>query len=526
MRNILCFTIRFLDPVPQFHGRGDDGDPEWPPSPLRFFQSLVCAAAQRWRGEQFRDHVEPALLLLQHAQPTIVTPQVAPGSFGYRMYVPNNSGDLMTAAWARGDTDTTMAKYRVEKDVRPLNLQGDSVRFLFTLSGGTCPHFEVLQAAARSITHLGWGIDMVAGDAATLTESQVVDLLNELRKTSQPEVWRATSDQSGTSLRVPTKGTLAALLEKHQAFLGRLQDGGFKPVPPLSAFRVANYRRATDPVQQAFAAFTILKPDASGMRSFDPLRRTREVAGMVRHAVAKAASDQGWTDERINVFVHGKSIDGARPSSGATSPDRFQYLPLPTINPLRVDSIRRVLIAVPSHCGNEIAWIRRALSGAELIRDDGDAAGLLTLLPGSDNVLKQYVATSPTWSTVTPVILPGYDDPDHLRRKLKASIDSETQKHYLQKLDARIDGLLRKAFLQAGYTQELVSQLQLQWRDVGFRAGVEPASRYLPPENLNKSPRYHVKVQFPSAVRGPVAIGGGRFRGFGLMAIHNEAREE
>jgi len=511
MSRILCFTVRFLDPVPQFHGRGDDGDPEWPPSPLRFFQSLVCAAAQRWRGEQFRDHVEPALLLLQHAQPTIVTPPVAVGSFGYRMYVPNNSGDLMTAAWARGDTETTMAKYRVEKDVRPLNLQGDSIRFLFTLSDGTCPHFEILRTAARSITHLGWGIDMVAGNAELLTHEEAAAIPGE--------VWRLAPDQSGTQLRVATHGTLDALMEKHQKFLGRLTDGGFKPVPPLSAFRVVGYRRSSDPSPRLHTAFSILKPDASGRRSFDPLRRTRDVAGMMRHSVAEAARNHGWTEEQINVFVHGKSLDGAKPFTGTLAPDRFQYLPLPTVNYKlgRIESTQRVLVTAPPHCGREINWLRRAIAGAELINQDGVAA-LLTILPGSDWVLQQYVGESQTWSTVTPVILPGFDDPDHLRRKLSKGVDAETQKRLLARLDQRMEDLLRKSLRQAGYADELVKETRLEWRDVGFRRGVELSSRYVPPENLNNAPRVHVRVHFPIAIQGPVAIGSGRFRGFGLMA--------
>ena len=515
MTMFLCFTLRFLDPVPQFHGRGDDGDPEWPPSPLRLFQSLVSAAAQRWRDGQFRDYAQPALQWLERIQPSLVTPQVAPESFGYRMYVPNNSGDLMTAAWARGDIDTSMAKFRVEKDVRPLSLRGEAIRFLFPLSDGACPYFDVLQAAARSVTHLGWGIDMVAGNAELLTDEEIAVLPGE--------VWRATPDQSGTALRVSIEGTLKALLEKHQKFLGRVSDGGFKPVPPLSTFRVVGYRRATEPSQRQFAAFSILKPDASGLRPFNQLRGTRDVAGMVRHAVASVARDQGWNEKRINVFIHGKTDDGSKPSNGPSSPDRFQYLPLPTIIPKlnRVDLIRRILITAPPHCGQQVTWVRRAMAGAELVNHDGVVA-LLTILPGSDSVLQQYVEKSRTWSTVTPVILPGYDDPDHLRRKLKNGVDAETQKRYIAKLDARIDALLRKAFVQAGYSSELVQQLELDWQGGGFRAGVELTSRYLPPENLNNLPRYHVKVRFPSRVPGPVAIGGGRFRGFGLFAMHPE----
>jgi CRISPR-associated protein Csb2 len=350
---------------------------------------------------------------------------------------------------------------------------------------------------------------MVAGNAELLSESQVAELPGE--------VWHPAADNSGTALRVATVGTLDALLDKHGRFLHRLQNGGFKPVPPLSIFRVIGYRRASDPAPRAYAAFSVLKPDASGIQSFDPLRRTRDVAGMIRHAVASMTADQGWNDERINVFVHGKSPDGAKPSSGATSPDRLQYLPLPTINPLRVDTIRRVLITTPAQCGQTINWLQRALAGAELVNQNG-AAALLTILPRSDHVLHQYVGEARTWSTVTPVILPGFDDPDHLRRKLQRGCDAETQRRYLDRLDARLENLLRKAFRQAGFSDELLTGTQLEWRRTGFRAGVDLASRYLPPQNLSASSRVHVRIHFPTPIRGPIAVGSGRFRGFGLFA--------
>ena len=109
------------------------------------------------------------------------------------------------------------------------------------------------------------------------------------------------------------------------------------------------------------------------------------------------------------------------------------------------------------------------MAGAELVNHDGVAA-LLTILPSSDWVLRQYTEESTTWSTVTPVILPGYDDPDHLRRKLKNGLDADTQKRYLARLDTRMDELLRKAFRQAGHSRELIEQTELQWREVGFRS--------------------------------------------------------
>lgn len=419
----------------------------------------------------------------------------------------------MTAAWARGDSNASMSEYRVEKDVRPLNLQEDAIRFLFPLPEESCPYFDNLQAACRSLTHLGWGIDQVAGELELLSEEQICK--------RRGETWIPTPDTRGSSaLKVPTAGTLDALMIRHEAFLKRIGSDGFKPVPPVSRYQIRHYRRSTDPDVRQYVAFTTLEPDGSRMRLFDPLRRTRNVAGMARHALALAAAQHGWSDVDINRRVHGKTSDGSGPSTGPETPSRFQYLPLPTIQPSgRVESIRRILIVGPSHWEDQINWVRRALSGADLIDDRGQSIALLTMLPGTDGVLRQYVGESQTWSTVTPVILPGYDDPAHLRRKLKTCDDEAAQKRYLARLDARMLELIRKAFRQAGFSRELIEKSNIEWQSAGFRPGLDLASRYLPPENLGSSPRYHIRVTFPNRIAGPLAIGSGRFRGFGLFAI-------
>jgi len=512
MPSVLCITLRFLDPVPQFHGRGSDADPEWPPSPLRFFQASVCAAATRWRENQFREIAGPALQWIESQRPSIVTPSVPTESFGYRMYVPNNSGDLMTAAWARGDTETSMAKFRVEKDVRPTHLHGDAVHYLFPLHDGTCPHFEVFQSAARSITHLGWGVDMVAGNATIITEEEAAKLPGER--------WLPADGPTDNNLRVPKIGTLDNLISKHEAFLNRLSKDGFKPVPPLGAFNVVGYRRATDAAPRRWAAFAILKPDLSGNRAFDTARRCRYVAAWVRNATGTVC--EGWPFGSVASFVHGHDeTNDKQPLKGDRADDRFMYLPLPTINSTlkRVESIRRVLIAAPGKFADRLDFIRKRLPGQDLVDErTGEVVGMLNLLPTNDWVLKQYTGISQVWSTATPVVLPGYDDPDHLRRRLRTNENAEVQQRLLAQLDARVEGLLRKSLRQAGLSEELAASAQLEWRNVGFRAGTDLAHRYCRPENLKKFPAYHVRIRFAHEVRGPLAIGAGRYRGFGLFA--------
>src|SRR5690606_25193639 len=88
----------------------------------------------------------------------------------YRLYVPDNVGDVAARAWSRG-RDADLSKSRTEKDVRSLQLlESASVHFVFRDVPSVSAHLETLRRAARSITHLGWGIDMVAGDASTSTD--------------------------------------------------------------------------------------------------------------------------------------------------------------------------------------------------------------------------------------------------------------------------------------------------------------------------------------------------------------------
>lgn len=485
MTSTLCITLRFLDPVPQFHGRGDDGDPEWPPSPMRMFQSMVAASATRWREKLFEDYARPALRWLESASPAIVSPQVTSKSFGFRMYVPNNSGDLMTSAWARGDTETTMAKFRVEKDVRPTHLHGDAVHFLFPLSDGKCPHFDVLQAGARSITHLGWGIDMVAGDARIVTQDEADKL--------EGERWAPAGGSGGTPLRVPIAGTLDDLIRKHNDFLGRLSRDGFKPVPPLTKFDVVHYRRSTDPSPRPYAAFMLLQPDAEGKRSFNTQSRTKDVSGMLRHRVAEVAkATELFNDDEIREMIHGHEREPNLPLRGDAADRRYQFLPLPTINSKlnRVESIRRVLVVGPPREERRIAQLQRRLAG-ELLEHNGESRAMLNVLERSDWVLGRYVKPSSMWTSVTPVVLPGHHKGDL----------------------AAAERMLWTAFEHA----KLPRPAELAWRPVGFRAGVEMASRYLRPTNMHGS-MFHVRVRFPERLSGPLAVGAGRYRGFGVLA--------
>jgi len=162
MSSVLCFTVRFLQPCS--HGRGEDGSPEWPPSPLRLIQALVAASAGRWNERSVLQHATAAIRWLETLPPPrIIAAPAVSASQPYRLYVPDNVADKVAAAWSRGH-DASIADYRTEKDVLPALIDGEAVHYLYALPAASTTWREfvdVLTTAARSITHLGWGIDMV-----------------------------------------------------------------------------------------------------------------------------------------------------------------------------------------------------------------------------------------------------------------------------------------------------------------------------------------------------------------------------
>ena len=74
MSSTLCISFHFVQPFPLFHGRGDAGEPEWPPSPMRAFQALLNAACLRTRGKPLPPEVRSALQVIEVLRPSIVAP--------------------------------------------------------------------------------------------------------------------------------------------------------------------------------------------------------------------------------------------------------------------------------------------------------------------------------------------------------------------------------------------------------------------------------------------------------------------
>ncbi|MEW6705941.1 MAG: type I-U CRISPR-associated protein Csb2, partial [Pseudomonadota bacterium] len=399
---------------------------------------------------------------------------------------------------------------RTMKSLRPNRLPEDAVvHYAWPLDGDESAA-STLIAAVRGVVALGWGGDLVVGNGAVVEGAWLAEHSAGLT------VWEPRSD--GTRmLRAPMAGTLDDLDRRHTAFLSRtnLDDPTLRPPPPPSIFSIINYARACQPRAADIAGFTLMRVESDNFRAFDTARRGMAVAGMLRYAVRTAAERAGWHEERVNACVLGHG-DGAEP--------RLLLVPVPSIEPRgdgaeKVGAVRRVMVFSTDAQSRDTAWAKRALGGVDLIDEKtGEVQAVLSAASRNDRVLARYVSEASTWTTVTPLMLPGHDDRGGVREKLQKAKSGDEQKLLLDRLLRRREALVRKALLQAGFGEELAFSAEIETRETGFIAGVERASRYAVPNHLAKAPRLHVKLKWPVKVSGPLCIGRGRFSGLGLFA--------
>jgi len=492
MPGYLCITVRLLNR--RFHGRKDRSEPEWPPSPLRLFQSLVAASAGRWNERAELTHALPALRWLEvQPCPTLIAGNAAYSDHPYRLYVPDNVADKVAASWSRG-RNASIADYRTEKDVRPMHLSSEVVHYLYPLVNGSCPHADTLTSAARSITHLGWGIDMAVANGGIISGEQAAALSGHH--------WHPTPT-GGTPLRVPTTGTLDDLIRKHKAFLGRLSSDGFRPVPPLRVFRVCRYRRDDDPPQRPYCIFDLRKTDGGRFRY--PHRKLIHLAGMTRCLAIdamKASPPAGVDDDWVRTYVAGHVTEREREHR------QLSYLPLPSVGHRHTDpGVRRIMIAAPAGDETWLDYVARRLAGQQLKpkrgNEFGDSEPPFLVPSKSDSVSRCYTKPAHTWHSFTPVILPGHDD--HKPEKTRK--------------------LIQKALHQSGIDQpcefdwSAFSRFPKSFSAHKYDRNGRPAG-FIRPDHLLTQTAVHLTLRFKNGLKmpGPLAIGAGRHCGLGLFA--------
>ena len=135
------------------------------------------------------------------------------------------------------------------------------------------------------------------------------------------------------------------------------------------------------------------------------------------------------------------------------------------------------------------------LIGAELIPvGQREPIGTLAPIAGNDPILARYHGEARTWTTATPVVLPGHD---HRRGQ------------------SRPDRSARRLLRHAGIPEAMVERVTME--PAGRLLGSEMPTRYRRPRHLSKYPCQHMSIRWRQPVTGPIALGAGVGYGLGIF---------
>ncbi|NMF96140.1 type I-U CRISPR-associated protein Csb2 [Aromatoleum toluolicum] len=443
---------------------------EWPPAPFRLLQAIVAGN---------RSVTAPGLGWLERQPaPDIIAPS-SPPELRYTIYVPNNSDRRKAKA-------ATTSREVVERRV------AGPVRYVFALTDEeSCRDaFHVIDTASHLHT-LGSGQDQVSV-TGHITSVRPTCAASETHFTaSLGPAARALRSNVDVILRVPIPGSLSSLETRFQASQTRLDKskGWISPVLAPGLHDIAAYTPAGQAARVAMVPLRLQKPgNPRTFRPFDP-RNTVVVAGMLRGAVMQRTAGLPLAD-----FAAGYA-----PESDLER--RLSWVPLPSLGHDHADGLlRRALLVAPISCLPEVANVLHCL-GNEPLRlveeNSGEHVADAALADPEDGVFAAYRRPSRTWTSVTPMILPG----DHAG-------NSRLVRNLVLKA-------LSNSAIDAGLLEDMeVSRLPFlpQAHHVAdYRLKAWQAGRLMP---------YHVRLHFREPMRGPVFLGRGRHFGLGVCCAN------
>ena len=531
----LIITVHFLDD--RYHGLLDrNGPPEWPPSPFRLFQALVAGVARRGElviGPDTPDNtnfteIGNAIRWLQRLSPPIIIAPKAKTGHTITRFVPNNDGDKKFDRQGRLAAKPTIPTlFLLDPDQKP------EVHYIWDISDRAEAPVDRVRDAAQSLTTLGWGIDMAFADAGLADDAKLQSLAG-IRWYPKQGDWR-----NDGMLRTPTyddetdECTLCDLRHCHHSFINRIEHGmPLKTVDKPKVFGRVLYTSTERPIGRPVAVFKLLDANEDAYRY--PHATLVHIAGMVRHlAIERMKVDPpNWIEDSADWIKC--AVRGKRDESSASEHRQFSYVPLPSIGHEHADAmIRNVMIVAPLAMQRELEYLSERLSGELLTPEEyGEVnicnsqpliSGRIELRkfnpPAGKFIASCYLATANTWHTVTPAILPGHDD--HKPEKTKK--------------------LIQRALQQSG----IETPCEFTWQSIPFVKNTLSAHKYdrqgrhtgyYRPIHLKDLTAVHLRIRFgrrvvngdpnsawiSAEVPGPVVVGAGRHRGFGLMASANQ----
>ena len=260
---------------PRYHGT------EWPPAPLRVFQSLVASAGRR--DEAGKQRGFEALVKLEFAPPPTIYAPEPRWAEPVASVAPNNDADRVWRELARG---------RLEK-ARKVEAKGKTIRrrrgrmvdgpIHYVWDADLAPEdVSVLSELADGVTHVGHGIDL-----ATMTIRTGSPLLAGTVHRPDP--------RASNLLQIPYPDVLRILEERYLHERGRITGNG-EGIKVAAAKRVVHvecgYASNNDILRNRYATYRLVVGTKTWL---EPPERGLAVGAMLRHAIGQAAGRRGST---------------------------------------------------------------------------------------------------------------------------------------------------------------------------------------------------------------------------------------
>lgn len=498
----------------RFHGRGQNGKPEWPPSPFRLFQALVAGAAHTTTIEEARPTFQ---WLEQQSVDSILTPPAYTGQ-EVTTYVLTNQRDKAIG------TKKTESELKSAKSLKPMILSDPENLSVFYIFHNEAPseHLQILREISKGVSHYGHGVDAA--------EVRIDNLYGDKIQELQGEEWLL-SGVGGNSLSVPYQGALVALERSYESWRQQTSQIHKKlSLPPIPVPRLAfqNYRHEEHPNSLVVYRLFELRNEDDSVAALPDSCNTH-LAGMIRHLTTdpKFAASLGWSPEEM-AMLHGHAE--ARGETPKVAEERFGFIGLPSLRwageqiGWRVDDCRRVLLTAPAQYSGQLDELVIRLHQRKL-QPLGESSPIRLVSVALDSTAKRYVQAASSWATVTPLVLPNPLGSSKDRRRLRDSkLSLETRQNIMEKMDRRIDTMIRNTIVNAGMSRTLAQAARIRWNRCGFWPGVSPAKDHSVTKYFEKHTRLHVEIEWytrtgtPLEISGPLTHGACAHAGLGLYA--------
>ena len=463
---------------------------EWPPHPDRVFQALTAA----W-GERGEDPAErEALEWLEGLEtPSVAAPDPDDFPLAVKTYVPVNDTEASRREIERGIyTDKSIAILPAERTRKdryfPYTRVGDAILALVWEQANADVHREALDRLCAAVTRIGHSSSLVR---CWITEDQV-------RPTHHPA---KTSGLGGLMLRVPDKGRLAALRETHRRAVA---SGRYIPPP---AARQMRYRLSTSDTGLATGAFSnqlIVFKQCGGQRF--TLLQTLDLSTAFRALLISTAEAIG---PGAKAMVSGHAEDGS--VLGST---HLAFLPLAHVGHEYADGhILGMALALPLGLGSEaeeniFATIAAAIDENACLSLKLGRKGVMDLSLLDDRTVamgllaETWCRPADTWATVTPIVL------DRMAKGGGRDLEAWAAE--------QIIGACQRQGIPRPTMVELSAAPFLTGSAPCFRRPAPGQFPLLVKKDGNSNWLFHARLLFPVPLRGPLVLGAGRYRGYGL----------